>query len=615
VIDIAATYGFAIHRSRITITALSMRGVCAVETPGREKVERRDQMRPDSRSIVVLCDEKPGGFGPPIPLSQQGAFLPRRLLGRSLPVLVLSIALWPVCPVFGQYVEQVDVSVANVEVVVTDRQGNPVRGLTIEDFELFENGVRQTITNFAVIDSASVAESIPSDAAAPTIVPDPQRPRLIVLFLDIDDIDRFERDRFFKGLRDFFVSAFREGDFATILTWNHRLRVVVPPTSSQRQLFAAIDIFAESNRGSEIERMRRAAEIRLQQAESDAAFAQSIGMMPGLDMAAEKAFVEWVQGEERCANIRRKARELRNLITSFARIEMQKILIFASDDMSLQPSGDCSTRSELDALSDTANAYGITVHALHPPGVRKRMIGADRGGFIPRPRDPSPVAVEYDRTFDQSGGLLHLAKQTGGLVALGPVQSDRALQRAANELETHYSIGYRLSPGDEDRPRRIKVTTRDRRLNVRARSSVMRLSEAARLRDLVTTNLYLPSATASRSPAFDVAIERITRDGRNLLVHIELLIRPADLLLLRTEDGKQRGSFSVFVAAGREVGDASEVSEMKQELEISSNGDAFPETITYSFATRIRPDTARLSIAVRDDLSGDTATTLVTLPR
>jgi len=33
-------------------------------------------------------------------------------------------------------------------VTVTDRRGDPVRGLTRDDFEVFEDGVPQAITNF-----------------------------------------------------------------------------------------------------------------------------------------------------------------------------------------------------------------------------------------------------------------------------------------------------------------------------------------------------------------------------------------------------------------------------------------------------------------------------------
>jgi hypothetical protein len=44
-------------------------------------------------------------------------------------------------------VESIEVRVANIDVVVRDKAGNPVTGLTKDDFELFEDGKKQPITN------------------------------------------------------------------------------------------------------------------------------------------------------------------------------------------------------------------------------------------------------------------------------------------------------------------------------------------------------------------------------------------------------------------------------------------------------------------------------------
>lgn len=60
--------------------------------------------------------------------------------------------------VFGQtpdrtFVESVDVEVIEVDVVVTDRKGRPVRGLGREDFELYADGERIEISNFAEFES------------------------------------------------------------------------------------------------------------------------------------------------------------------------------------------------------------------------------------------------------------------------------------------------------------------------------------------------------------------------------------------------------------------------------------------------------------------------------
>ena len=44
--------------------------------------------------------------------------------------------------------ETMDIRVVNVDVVVTDKKGKTVTGLTKDDFQLFENGVPKTISNF-----------------------------------------------------------------------------------------------------------------------------------------------------------------------------------------------------------------------------------------------------------------------------------------------------------------------------------------------------------------------------------------------------------------------------------------------------------------------------------
>ena len=51
------------------------------------------------------------------------------------------------------FVESVHVNVVNVDVRVTDKKGNPVEGLTIDDFEIFEEGRPVQISNFYVIEN------------------------------------------------------------------------------------------------------------------------------------------------------------------------------------------------------------------------------------------------------------------------------------------------------------------------------------------------------------------------------------------------------------------------------------------------------------------------------
>src|ERR1044072_3261561 len=57
----------------------------------------------------------------------------------------------------AQVSEVIEVRVANVDVVVLDRAGKPITGLTKDDFQLFENGKPQPLTNFYEIRSQTLA--------------------------------------------------------------------------------------------------------------------------------------------------------------------------------------------------------------------------------------------------------------------------------------------------------------------------------------------------------------------------------------------------------------------------------------------------------------------------
>jgi VWFA-related protein len=56
-------------------------------------------------------------------------------------------AVEPQSPVFRVNVESVD-----VDVIVTDRKGNFVTGLTADDFEVYEDGLRQEVGTFSFVD-------------------------------------------------------------------------------------------------------------------------------------------------------------------------------------------------------------------------------------------------------------------------------------------------------------------------------------------------------------------------------------------------------------------------------------------------------------------------------
>src|SRR5258708_11563581 len=65
------------------------------------------------------------------------------------------------------YVEKLDVRVINVDVIVTDRKGNRVTGLTKDDFEIYQNGIPKPISNFYEVITEKKPAPAPAVAGAP----------------------------------------------------------------------------------------------------------------------------------------------------------------------------------------------------------------------------------------------------------------------------------------------------------------------------------------------------------------------------------------------------------------------------------------------------------------
>ena len=109
--------------------------------------------------------------------------------------------------------EVIDVRIINVDVVVTDRKGIPVSGLTKDDFELYENGQLKPITNFYEVEGRRAVNQVfeapptpapgaPAPASPPAIVRKDETPenlrRRIIFYVDNLSLATFNRNRVFK---------------------------------------------------------------------------------------------------------------------------------------------------------------------------------------------------------------------------------------------------------------------------------------------------------------------------------------------------------------------------------------------------------------------------------
>ena len=126
--------------------------------------------------------------------------------------------------------ESIEVSIVNVDVHVTDKSGNPVTGLTADDFEIHEEGKLQPITNFAEYAGAMTGgeASIESPSGAPAANVRPRR--TIVLFIESARLNAFQAAEMYASLRKLVRETVAPGDRLTIVTWKGAMAVKQPLT-------------------------------------------------------------------------------------------------------------------------------------------------------------------------------------------------------------------------------------------------------------------------------------------------------------------------------------------------------------------------------------------------
>lgn len=228
----------------------------------------------------------------------------------------------------AQFGESLEVQIYNLDTVVTDAQGRPVRGLTKDDFVVLENGAPQPISHFSFYDMGASSMSI-SDAgevintpAQTTVAEEPPRRRFI-FFIDEMAIQGQARNTL-KKQAETFLSAMRPGDMATVVRPASTAQVEQTYSSDPQEVAKWLNKAIDSCR------------IRL----TAPAFAELRRFRQAMETAtlpAEIATAKQIYIDQQQTRVQQRIGELRALIASLAAAEEKKILVLITSGLNAQP--------------------------------------------------------------------------------------------------------------------------------------------------------------------------------------------------------------------------------------------------------------------------------------
>ncbi len=536
--------------------------------------------------------------------------------------LVLSLTL-PVAQaqesVIPGLLESVDVRVINVDVVVTDRKGNLVRGLTIDDFQVFENGRPVKLTNFYEV--AGDAQAPPpvrtAELPATTVTPQQQADeipdnmkRRIVFFIDNLSMHPFNRNRVFESMKTFARETLRPGDEAMIATWNRSMKVRVPFTSDSKHIEQTLDVIAgESAFGVHNLSEKRQAESQIREARSHSEA-----------VIVARSYAQSVEHD-----LRQSASSLNALMSTLAGVEGKKVLVLTSEGFPMQPGREMfayiddisrekattwgrsgssliegmnfNSTNVIQSVAKTANANGITLYTLHAGG-----LVASNEGSAENSR-PMSMTTQQAALSNSTDSLHLLASMTGGLATTSTNNFKGAFDQIQRDLSGYYSLGYRSGTERVDRQRSLEVKMKNRNHIARSRRSFVEKSIPTEMNDRVVANLFYDSRANDMKILFTTRQPVAVQDG---LFRVPVDIRiPLDSLTLFPQGELHVGGFSVYVVVSNKDGDMSDVSVQNHPLRIPAS--EIEQTVgkfyTYTVDLVMERGRNRISVGVLDEVS------------
>jgi VWFA-related protein len=520
------------------------------------------------------------------------------------------------------YVETFEVRVQNLDVIVTDRKGNPVPGLTKDDFIVLDAGKPQEISNFSAYqESAGSAATTGGTAAAPaTVTAEAPPPRKVVFFLDEMALHPTSRDKILRNAMQL-VESMGERDEAMVVTATGPENVVLDMTSDRKAIRGALEKtlamatsrattqaateiryldtqMRMSSAAAEIRDVRRryASMIRRRVEQRLGSLRALVASLAGME--GKKVVVLISSSLAAMPGLEEAAREQAAVVESFGRpvVSVGAPGTFINSDAAASTIGSIvyDLRPLIADLGRTAAASGITIYPLQPD-VPLDLIAP--GSVETRNNSRYRTADSYATVLTNNQmAMVSLAETTGGRWFRGDGRIDDVFRQIGTDVKSYYSIGYHVKE-DRDRARRLEVRVKNRpELTVRTRSDVVEKSTAREMTDLTMATLLYTHPVNELGIVVTTAAPKHVRDAFS--IPVEVLIPMSRLTFLPAANGRYAAAFRVHYATSGDRTDFVTAEEREQQVEISAAEYKALAGKTFRYTSNVVVTRGRYRIAV-----------------
>jgi VWFA-related protein len=366
----------------------------------------------------------------------------------------------PTSPPTPEVTFKVEVNYVEEDVRVVDRDGNFVRGLKQEDFQVLEDGKPQKVQTFGMVDIPNTrprkpfylgpdALPIEPDVAVNKQVLDG---RLYLIVLDDYHVAPLRSQNVRNLARRFVLEKLGPDDQAAVVVTSGLTRASQDFTQNRRLLVEAIDNFVgQKLPSSAVERNEKMS----RQMDANGRPTDDAGDPITID--ASNRFVADDRATERMFQTRQALNSLRSVAEWMSAIQgRRKAIIYVSEGVDYNlfdifTGGDPSNfnfenfnmvQTETWDTVSAASRSNVQIYPVDPRGLTAMgQEDIEIGGLAVGAYGLGPKQLMQELQTSQQN-LRHLAEETGGVAFVGRNNFDEAFDRIVQENSSYYVLGY-----------------------------------------------------------------------------------------------------------------------------------------------------------------------------
>jgi VWFA-related protein len=399
-------------------------------------------------------------------------------------------------------VVRISVTLVQVDVAATDRKGRPVTDLKPEDFEIYEDGRRQQITNFSHVSFESAEKAEPSPGPVrpndkQSVLPPPARlrpkdvRRTIALVVDDLTLTLESTPYVRQALKKFVDEQMLPGDLVAIVRTGAGLGALQMFTADKRILYSAIErvrwspssntLYTFAPVETNVVNPNSIAEILHQEtkaSQADPNTKVSERVTDELDRFRQEVFSIGTLGA------------LHFVVRALRDLPGRKSVVLFSEGLRIynREQSILRVRDALRNLTDLANRSSAVIYTMDARGLQPLTMTAadDLSGDFQTGRaaedqkkwlsEPGAYSAHRrDEFFESQDGLDYLAQQTGGFFIKNTNDLNGGIRHVLKDQESYYLIGFipeestfKRAKGRGFHDLKVRVTRPDVRIRTRS---------------------------------------------------------------------------------------------------------------------------------------------------